>query len=105
MISQLFKFLVVVVAGWLISRLIRGATRPTAPGRGQNRREGEMVRDRVCNTFLPRSSALVERVGRETHYFCSESCRAKFRTDPAVATATGPGAGAGPDSNPSTAAS
>ncbi len=91
MISQLFKFLVVVVAGWLISRLIRGATRPTAPGRGQTRREGEMVRDRVCNTFLPRSSALVERVGRETHYFCSESCRIRFLGSQTAATATGPG--------------
>ena len=81
MISQLFRFLVVAVAGWLISRLIRGVSRPTrpgAPGRGQARREAEMVRDRVCNTFLPRSRALVERVGRETHYFCSESCRIRF---------------------------
>ena len=95
MISQLFRFLVVAVAGWLISRLIRGATRPTAPGRGQNRREGEMVRDRVCNTFLPRSSALVERVGRETHYFCSESCRIRFLGGGTAATASGSG------SNPS----
>ena len=37
-----------------------------------------MVRDRVCNTFLPRTSALAERVGGETHYFCSESCRLRF---------------------------
>ena len=99
MISQLFKFLVVAVAGWLISRLIRGATRPAAPGRGQTRREGEMVRDRVCNTFLPRSSALVERVGRETHYFCSESCRTRFLGDRTATTATGS------DSNPSATAS
>ncbi len=99
MISQLFRFLVVAVAGWLISRLIRGATRPAAPGRGQTRREGEMVRDRVCNTFLPRSSALVERVGRETHYFCSESCRIRFLGGRTAATATGSG------SNPSATAS
>ena len=99
MISQLFKFLVVAVAGWLISRLIRGATRPAAPGRGQTRREGEMVRDRVCNTFLPRSSALVERVGRETHYFCSESCRIRFLGGRTAATAGGSG------SNTSTSAS
>ncbi len=89
MISQLFKFLVVVVAGWLISRLIRGATRPAARGRGQTRREGEMVRDRVCNTFLPRSSALVERVGGETHYFCSERCRIQFVGGRTAATASG----------------
>ena len=81
MISQLFRFLVVAVAGWLISRLIRGAgrsTRSAAPGRARDRPAGEMVRDRVCNTFLPRSGALVERVGSEMHYFCSESCRSRF---------------------------
>ena len=110
MISQLFRFLVVAVAGWLISRLVRGAIRPAAPRRVQPRREGgEMVRDRVCNTFLPRSSALVERVGPETHYFCSESCRVQFRRDPTVVSATGsgPGSGSGSDSgsNPSAAAS
>ena len=89
MISQLFRFLVVGIAGWLISRLIRGAVRPTAPGRGQTRREGEMVRDRVCNTFLPRSRALVERVGGETHYFCSERCRIQFVGGRTAAAATG----------------
>lgn len=95
MISHLFRFLVVVFAGWLIARLFRGAVRPAAPGRGQIRREGEMVRDRVCNTFLPRSSALIERDGRETHYFCSESCRIRFLGSRPGATATGSG------SNPS----
>jgi YHS domain-containing protein len=92
-ISQLFKFLLVAVAGWLISRVIRGAVRPAAPGRAQPRREvaGEMVRDRVCNTFLPRSSALVERVGGETHYFCSEGCRLRFLGGRTAATAGGSG--------------
>ncbi len=78
MISQLFRIMVLAVAGWLVSRLIRGAVRPAAPERAPTPRTGEMVRDRVCNTFLPRSSALVERVGGETHYFCSERCRTQF---------------------------
>jgi hypothetical protein len=35
----------------------------------------DMVRDRVCDTFLPRSRALVATVdGREQH-FCSPACR------------------------------
>lgn len=37
-----------------------------------------MVRDRVCNTFLPRSRAIVERDEDGEHYFCSEACRGKF---------------------------
>jgi Na+-transporting methylmalonyl-CoA/oxaloacetate decarboxylase gamma subunit len=39
----------------------------------------DMVRDRVCDTFLPRSRALVAIVdGREQH-FCSPECRERAR--------------------------
>jgi len=39
----------------------------------------DMVRDRVCDTFLPRSRALVAMVdGREQH-FCSAECRDRAR--------------------------
>jgi len=39
----------------------------------------DMVRDRVCDTFLPRSRALVAMVdGREQH-FCSVECRDRAR--------------------------
>jgi Na+-transporting methylmalonyl-CoA/oxaloacetate decarboxylase gamma subunit len=39
----------------------------------------DMVRDRVCDTFLPRSRALVAIVdGREQH-FCSPECRDRAR--------------------------
>jgi len=39
----------------------------------------EMVRDRVCDTFVPRSRALMAIVdGREQH-FCSPECRDRAR--------------------------
>ncbi|MGH9870189.1 MAG: hypothetical protein ACREAA_18760 [Candidatus Polarisedimenticolia bacterium] len=38
----------------------------------------EMVRDRVCNTFLPRERALQTIRDGETHHFCSEDCRSRF---------------------------
>jgi Na+-transporting methylmalonyl-CoA/oxaloacetate decarboxylase gamma subunit len=39
----------------------------------------DMVRDRVCDTFVPRSRALVAIVdGREQH-FCSPECRERAR--------------------------
>jgi hypothetical protein len=37
-----------------------------------------MVRDRVCETFLPRSRALHLHHGEEEHFFCSETCRSTF---------------------------
>ena len=38
-------------------------------------RGGELVRDRVCNTFLPRDRALTARVGGKEEHFCSARCR------------------------------
>ncbi|MCP3978560.1 MAG: hypothetical protein GY716_04390 [bacterium] len=39
---------------------------------------GPMVRDRVCNTFLPRSRALTAHIDGTEHFFCSEGCRRSF---------------------------
>jgi hypothetical protein len=62
------------VAAFLVG--LRGGER-----RGPAALDGELVRDRVCNTFLPRSRALTLRVaGREQH-FCSESCRSRALAD------------------------
>ena len=67
------------VVGWWLSRVLRGAARPPAARPGAAARSGgNMVRDRVCNTFLPRSLAVEARVGPTTHYFCSQACRARF---------------------------
>jgi len=83
---RLLGWLVVVGVSWILGRLLGRAVRAQSregAGRGAVRRtDGAMVRDRVCNTFLPRSRALkVERGGRE-HFFCSEGCRRSFLTQP-----------------------
>jgi hypothetical protein len=46
------------------------APAPSAPAAG-----GELVRDRVCNTFLPKERALVAEVSGGREYFCSAACR------------------------------
>ena len=85
MIAGLIRLLalgLMIAAAMAISRSLRGALRrqgaapPPAAGS-----LGTMVRDRVCNTFLPRSGAIQLRVGQETLYFCSESCRRRFLDD------------------------
>ena len=45
----------------------------------------DMVRDRVCNTFLPRQSAVTAIVGGREMHFCSAACR-----DRALALPAGP---------------
>jgi hypothetical protein len=34
-----------------------------------------LVRDRVCNTFLPRDRALTATIGGRQEHFCSPACR------------------------------
>jgi len=81
MLSRFLYLIFVVLLGWLIGRLLGSARRGSVrPDRGPRRvsDEGAMVRDRVCNTFLPRSRAIAVRVGEEDHFFCSERCRSRF---------------------------
>jgi hypothetical protein len=56
------RFVAAIVQGY------RDADRRPAPAT-------EMVRDRVCGTFLPRSRALVAEVDGREQYFCSRACR------------------------------
>jgi YHS domain-containing protein len=76
---RLLSLAALAAAGWWLARAFRRKPqapprRPAAPAAG----DATMVRDRVCNSFLPRSSAIVERIGDEPHYFCSEACRRRF---------------------------
>ena len=43
----------------------------------------EMVRDRVCNTFLPRERAVTAVVGGREMHFCSAACRDRALALPA----------------------
>ncbi len=56
------RFVAAMVQGY------RDADRRPAPAT-------EMVRDRVCGTFLPRSRAVVAVVDGRERYFCSHACR------------------------------
>lgn len=64
----LVSFLKHLVAGY------RGAApgAPAAPAAGG---PGDLVRDRVCNTFLPRERAVRALVNGHEEHFCSVACR------------------------------
>jgi len=52
-------------------------------GRGNVPARGvQMVRDPVCGTFVVPDRAVALSVGREHIYFCSVSCRDKYRARP-----------------------
>ena len=63
-------FFVRLVLHTLASLARRGRSNgPRRPG------DAELVLDRVCNTFIPRATALKARVGGREESFCSPACR------------------------------
>ena len=63
--------LVLRLLGRFVSGVWRGM-KDTAPFPAGGR---DMVRDRICNTFLPRERALTALVAGHEEHFCSASCR------------------------------
>lgn len=77
------RLLVLVIAAfgawWLMRRFAnRVAVAESSSRHAVPRFEGAMVRDRICQTFLPKSRALTVRQGEEEHFFCSDACRSAF---------------------------
>jgi YHS domain-containing protein len=80
------RLFVLAALAVLIYLLLRATIAGFLAGlRGQVRRatsaspRQELVKDPVCETYVPRRSALVRTVGPVTYYFCSPACVAKFK--------------------------
>jgi YHS domain-containing protein len=69
--------LILLVLRRLAAGVLRRAGGPGSTT-GEPPRERRMVRDRMCNTFVPEVRALTARQGAQTHFFCSEACRRAF---------------------------
>ena len=81
MIRRFLWLAAIVLIVWGVRRLFgsqKGATDGASVRHEIPRSGSEMVRDRVCNTFLPRDRALTVEQDGEAHHFCSESCRSTF---------------------------
>ena len=78
----LLLLLAVVAVLWWLGRVFRSLRAPRPDNRpatqGRSAPGGRMVRDRVCNTFIPQATALRLEIGSEEHFFCSETCRERF---------------------------
>jgi YHS domain-containing protein len=74
-------FLLIRLGLRFVAGVIRGLREPPLEGAAGV----DMVRDRVCNTFVPRAAALTAVVGGHEMHFCSAACR-----DRALALPAGP---------------
>lgn len=81
MSTGIVRLIFVAAIVYLVMAVVRffrniGRNRPsTAPPK---KITGVMVKDEICNTYLPREIALREVSGGKEHFFCSGECRARF---------------------------
>ena len=85
MLRFLVRFLNVLIVLLLVRLVLRGIASWLRGSRGRPvarsasppvpREAGELVRDRVCNTFVPRDRAIRALVAGTEEHFCSAVCR------------------------------
>jgi hypothetical protein len=80
------RFLALAVLAFLLFLMLRSSVRAFLDGlRGAGRplttrRAGldELVKDPVCETYIPRRKAIARGRGPEIRYFCSAACADKY---------------------------
>jgi len=80
------RFLALAIVGLLVYLILRASVNAFLAGlRGGNRpvpaRRGgtdELVKDPVCETYIPRRTAISRGNGSETRYFCSVACADRY---------------------------
>ena len=83
----MLRFVALAVLACLIYLLLRAAVASFLSGlRGGGRAGGrvrelrnDLVKDPVCETYVPRRTAVIRSAGSATYYFCSPACAAKFK--------------------------
>ena len=69
-------FLVRIVVRW-VARVFTPRTASRSAPASASRLPEELVRDRICNTFVPRARAVLAEVAGHEELFCSTACRDK----------------------------
>jgi len=73
----LFALLVVRLLSRVLGAFFRqpGAPQGQRPAAARRVSGGELVKDRICNTHVPRDRAVTARIAGHDEYFCSTACR------------------------------
>jgi YHS domain-containing protein len=68
-----------VVLYFLLRRVVRGFKNKEISAGGASVDHGQMVEDPECHTFVPRSTAVIEKIDGQTYCFCSKQCAVAFQ--------------------------
>lgn len=79
----MLRFLLLLALAGLVYLVLRASLSSFLQGfrpedRGRHALRDELVRDPVCETYIPRSRAITRTAGDTTYYFCSPDCAARF---------------------------
>jgi hypothetical protein len=85
LIMTVVRFLIALFLVRVGLRFVAGVIQGLREPRPAGTAGVDMVRDRMCNTFLPRERAVTALVGGREMHFCSAACR-----DRALALPAGP---------------
>jgi len=77
MIRIIFWGLLIYFLYRLLTMFQKTARPPQAPPEPPVSPSGTMVKDEVCQTYLPREKALRDIIDGQERYFCSPECRQK----------------------------
>jgi YHS domain-containing protein len=78
-VLRLLLFLIVVRLVWrFLAGVMDGMTAPASKSKGAGAKAVPLVRDPVCGTYIVRERALTIVAGKQTQYFCSETCRDEY---------------------------
>jgi len=79
----MIRFLVLIALLYLaiqLARFFRNLKHYSTPSSPQ-RLSGIMVKDEVCETYIPEEEAIKEKINGKIYYFCSQECRRRFLKD------------------------
>jgi YHS domain-containing protein len=80
MIGWVLRLLLLLIVIRIVWRFIAGVMDGLNPRtQGSTRKKSvPLVKDPVCGTYVVRDRALTLDAGKETQYFCSETCRDEY---------------------------
>jgi len=83
MLISFFRIIFYALLIYVILKLFRLFQKPSSSSRQRNienkvKHRGIMVKDEVCDVYLPKDEAIKTIFQGKEYYFCSEKCKQKF---------------------------
>ncbi|MFC2168769.1 YHS domain-containing protein [Acidobacteriota bacterium] len=79
----MFRFIFYTILAFFVLKIFRfiqviGKKSISSKGRPVKNLSGVMVKDNICQTYLPKEDAIRELNGGQEYFFCSKECQNKF---------------------------